>query len=83
MLAVLVGSLKGFELVGQAGTIEEASTAARELRPDIVMLDWIFPGGGGAVLTDALNAVASGGVYFGPAVARTVDALVRTPRRQP
>jgi DNA-binding NarL/FixJ family response regulator len=31
-----------------------------------------------AVLTHALNAVASGGVYFGPAVARTVDALVRT-----
>jgi len=124
MLAVLVGSLRGFELAGDAGTIDEAAAAARDLRPDIVILDWMFPGGGGAeflarlradaqlahvlvfsattsphavrealtsgakgfvekgasiaVLTDALNAVASGGVYFGPAVARTVDALLRS-----
>lgn len=126
MLAVLVDSLPGFALAGQAGTIEEATSAVRDLQPDIVVLDWMFPGGGGAeflvrlrteaqlthvlvfsatnsahavrealtggakgfvekgasiaVLTDALNAVASGGVYFGPAVARTVDLLVRAQR---
>jgi DNA-binding NarL/FixJ family response regulator len=124
MLAVFVTSLSGFEVVGQAGTLEEAAVLAGELRPGVVVLDWMFPGGSGAEflvqlktaaphaqvlvfsataspyvvhealtggakgfvekgasiaeLTQALRAVAAGGVYFGPASARTVDGLVRT-----
>ena len=123
MLALLVASLPGFEIVGQAGTIEEAKRLAGDLDPDVVVLDWMFPEGTGAEflaelrrearqtevlvfsattsahavrealtggakgfvekgasmaeLTKALQAVAAGGIYFGPAVARRVDALVR------
>lgn len=124
MLAVLVTSLPDFEVVGQAGTVEEAALLAGEWRPDVVVLDWMFPRGSGAEflvqlktaaphaqvlvfsatasphavrealtggakgfvekgarmaeLTQALRAVAAGGVYFGPASARIVDGLVRT-----
>ncbi len=123
MVGVLIKSLPEFEMVGQAGTLEEAKRLAGELRPDIVVLDWMFPGGTGAELladlklearltevlvfsattnahavreallggakgfveknvtmaqlTEAIRAVASGHVYFGPAVARIVDDLVR------
>jgi DNA-binding NarL/FixJ family response regulator len=48
MVAVLVKSLPEFEMVGQAGTLEEAKRLAGELRPDVVVLDWMFPGGTGA-----------------------------------
>jgi DNA-binding NarL/FixJ family response regulator len=124
MLAAFLNSLPDFAVVGEAGTVEEATRLAGESRPDLVVLDWLFPGGGGAKflarlktaaslaqvlvfsatasphavrealtggakgfvekgasmaeLTKALRAVATGGVYFGPASARTVDELVRT-----
>jgi DNA-binding NarL/FixJ family response regulator len=124
MLAVLVERLPGFEVVGRAATVGEATTLVRDSWPDIVILDWMFPGGGGAeflarmrrdaqhtrvlvfsattsphavndaltngakgfvekgasvaVLTEAIQAVAADRVYFGPAVARTVNGLVQT-----
>jgi DNA-binding NarL/FixJ family response regulator len=36
------------EVVGDAGTIEQAVREIRELRPDVVLLDVHMPGGGGA-----------------------------------
>jgi DNA-binding NarL/FixJ family response regulator len=48
MLAMLLRLLPGFEVVGEAGSIGEATVQVRDLWPDIVVLDWIFPGGGGA-----------------------------------
>lgn len=123
MLAMLLQSLPEFEIAGQAGSLEEAKQLAGELRPDLVVLDWMFPTGSGsefltqlkrearltevlvfsavssthavrealmggakgfvekgasmAELTEALRAVAAGRVYFGPAIARVVDGLVR------
>jgi DNA-binding NarL/FixJ family response regulator len=36
------------QVVGEAGDVEEAVTAIRSLRPDVVLLDVHLPGGGGA-----------------------------------
>jgi DNA-binding NarL/FixJ family response regulator len=47
MVGVLVKSMPEFEVIGQAGTLDEAKRLAGELRPDIVVLDWMFPGGDG------------------------------------
>lgn len=48
MLADVVGAMEGFEVVAGAGDFDEAVKVARKLQPDVVILDWLFPGGGGA-----------------------------------
>ena len=46
------------ELVGEAGTVAEAITAIRDLRPDVVLLDVHMPDGGGlAVLAGIATEV--------------------------
>ena len=45
-LAVIIGGTEDFEVVGQAGTMEEAVQLARDLLPDIILLDIDMPGGG-------------------------------------
>lgn len=45
-LAGIIGSEKDFEVVGQAGTMDEAVQLARDLLPDIILLDIDMPGGG-------------------------------------
>jgi len=53
-LAVIIGGTEEFEVVGQAGTTEEAVQLARDLLPDIILLDIDMPGGG----LDAARMVA-------------------------
>jgi DNA-binding NarL/FixJ family response regulator len=45
-LAGIVSAADDFEVVGQAGTMQEAVQLARDLLPDIILLDIDMPGGG-------------------------------------
>ncbi len=45
-LAGIIAGAEDFEVVGQAGTMEEAVQLARDLLPDIILLDIDMPGGG-------------------------------------
>ena len=45
-LAVIIAGEEDFEVVGQAGTTEQAVQLARDLLPDIILLDIDMPGGG-------------------------------------
>jgi RNA polymerase sigma factor (sigma-70 family) len=45
-LAGIISGNKDFEVVGQAGTMQEAVQLARDLLPDIILLDIDMPGGG-------------------------------------
>lgn len=45
-LAGIISGTEDFEVVGQAGTMEEAVQLARDLLPDIILLDIDMPGGG-------------------------------------
>jgi DNA-binding NarL/FixJ family response regulator len=46
-LRSFLGSRDGMEVVGEAGDVDEAIAAAAALRPDVVLLDLVMPGGGG------------------------------------
>jgi RNA polymerase sigma factor (sigma-70 family) len=45
-LAGIISGTEEFEVVGQAGTMQEAVELARDLLPDIILLDIDMPGGG-------------------------------------
>src|SRR5690242_18020840 len=45
-LAGIIGAVEDFEVVGQAGSMHEAVQLARDLLPDIILLDIDMPGGG-------------------------------------
>ena len=45
-LAGIISTTEDLEVVGQAGTMEEAVQLARNLLPDIILLDIDMPGGG-------------------------------------
>ncbi len=58
-----------FSATASAQVVREALTGGAK--------GFVEKGAGMAELTKALHAVASGGIYFGPATARTLDGLVR------
>lgn len=45
----------GFEVVGIAGSVEEARSAARMRRPDVVLMDFELPDGDGAKATELIK----------------------------
>ena len=44
----------GYDVVGEAGTAADALESARELEPDLVLLDVLLPDGNGADVADVL-----------------------------
>lgn len=55
-LAAILGGLDGVEVVGQAGDGDEAVARARELEPDVVVMDLHMPGRNGIEATRAITA---------------------------
>jgi DNA-binding NarL/FixJ family response regulator len=54
-LALLLGSVEDFQIVGQAATGEQAVQVAGEVQPDVVVMDLDMPGAGGiAAITELL-----------------------------
>jgi len=54
-LRSLLESAEGIEVVGEAADGTEAITLARELNPDLVLMDLHMPGGGGLAATRAIT----------------------------
>jgi DNA-binding NarL/FixJ family response regulator len=54
--ALLVGSADGMEVVGEAGTGDEAVTLTRDLRPDVVVMDIRMPDTDGIEATRQISA---------------------------
>ena len=49
-----------FEVVGEATTAQDAVEKARELQPDVVLLDILMPGGSGLDVVDEIISVSPG-----------------------
>ena len=62
-MRAMLANAKGFEVVGEAATGEEAVEKAAEMRPDILLKDSSDEG-----ILHAIRAVASGEADFGPGV---------------
>ena len=54
----IVDAAEGFELLGEAVSGEEAVARARELGPDVVLMDVVMPGIGGIEATKRIRAGA-------------------------
>ena len=59
-LRALLGSIPGFETVGEATTGEEAVARVSELRPDVVLMDIKMPGMGGIEATRRVVGASPG-----------------------
>ena len=57
-LRSFLGSRAGLDVVGEAGDVDQAEAVARELAPDVVLLDLVLPGGGGVAAVPRLLALS-------------------------
>ena len=55
-LAAIIRSESDFQIIGQAGTVQEAIEIVKLLRPDMVLMDFGLPDGTGAEATRAILA---------------------------
>ena len=54
-LTAMLAEVGGVEIVGRAGTVEEASQATRNLAPDVLILDICMPGGSGITVLEGMK----------------------------
>jgi DNA-binding NarL/FixJ family response regulator len=65
LLAAIVEREEGLELAGAAADTEEAIRVAVDERPDVVILDWMMPGGGGSKAAAQITADLPGARVIG------------------
>jgi two-component system, NarL family, response regulator DesR len=61
-LELLLGLRADFEVVGAVGTGDAAAAAAKELQPDVVVMDYRLPGLDGAAATRAVIATCDAAI---------------------
>jgi DNA-binding NarL/FixJ family response regulator len=64
------------EIVGDAGSVEEAIPAILELAPDVVLLDVHMPGGGGRAVIDAARAQRPGIRFLALSVSDAAEDVI-------
>ena len=57
-LRALLDRIDGIEVVGEAGTTDQAIDAAAEVAPDVILMDLHIPGAGGVAATETILARA-------------------------
>lgn len=55
---MLIATLTDFEVIGAVSGLDDAVIQTEELRPDVILLDWIFPGGNGGSFLQRLSVGA-------------------------
>ncbi len=58
LLAVIVGTIPGFVVVGEAGDVAEALRITAEKRPCLIVLDWVLASGSGLEYLRSVRAEA-------------------------
>ena len=59
-LVTMLNELTGTEVVGQAGNVATAISAIRKLKPDVVILDLLMPGGSGIDVLQNIKQTGAG-----------------------
>lgn len=59
-LVTMLNELTGAEVVGQAGNVATAISAIRKLKPDVVILDLLMPGGSGIDVLQNIKQTGAG-----------------------
>jgi DNA-binding NarL/FixJ family response regulator len=57
LLATIVEREEGLDLAGTASDTDEAVRVVKEARPNVVILDWMMPGGGGSKAAAEISAM--------------------------
>lgn len=64
------------DVVGEAGTVEEAVAGILRTRPDVTVVDVHMPGGGGRAVIEAVRAVWPEAVFLALSVSDAADDVV-------
>lgn len=64
------------EVVGEAGTVDDAARAVLELRPDVVLLDVHMPGGGGVEVIRQVAATRPAQRFLALSVSDAADDVI-------
>ena len=65
-----------FQIVGDAGTVEQAVTGIGDESPDVVLLDVHMPGGGGHAVIDQARAAGSAAQFLALSVSDAAEDVI-------